>query len=386
MKIAITSTIHLLTYTNYGSILQACALQKTLREMGHQPFMVQLRRKPRLERRLGGILPLSWVTAFFNAVYFVRLCRFGVRRTWGFFSLAHRYLSFSPLVYELEDAEMPEADAYLCGSDQVWGDHPESGAFPACKFFADKPGPQCFSYAASANWDALSEHWRQLAGRFLPQFRAVSVREDRGVEICRELGVQDCSLVCDPVFLVKPEEWRRLIPSRPLIAEPYVLFYVLNTADLTQTPHAAVQRYCREKGYRFINLAAQGAESTDTAKLSRRIGPLDFLNLICHAQAIVTNSFHGSMFSALFDRPFLTCLQFGATAAENSRFTSSLRLLGQEVRLCRGNEANLTLLELPPHVAEKRIPEWRREGLIFLQQTLDCIAKDTKDSALIDTI
>ena len=177
------------------------------------------------------------------------------------------------------------------------------------------------AYAASMGGFRLTNGYqRHFFGKYLRGFDYISLREQDGVDECRALGFSKARLVPDPTLLIEAEQYRA-ISEKPAIAEgkKYVLLYLLgNPIDVEVDEIAA---WARSKQYELIYTASQGRED-EFAKYDAT--PQEWLGLIDHAEAVITNSFHGMVFSILFNKPFLVIPISGAWSRMNSRLTTTL--------------------------------------------------------------
>lgn len=382
MKINIISCPSCYIFGNFGSALQAHALQMVLKQMGHDPLLVLSMDFP--SHRFP-----SWAERCYSAlrVYapFVRrvtdAVRLGLNAIVGarsrrklFASFVRRYLSVTSFGYTRQERIdcLPAADAYICGSDQILG---ACAADMSC-FFPKVNRSQCIAYAASGSWPLLEQNEACIkrVGPYLREFRGVGVRESQGKEFCNKAGVQDVAVTIDPTMLLPAGHYERLMSPEPIIQEPYMLFYMLNMTSSADIPLEEAKRYCAEHHLRLIVLSGQGSQQLLSGELNDMTGPLEFLNLIKHASAVMTNSFHGSIFCVLFQTPYLVCLQSGKTAPENVRFHSAHGRLGQSARITAVGASDMSLLQVPPTSAAPLLEQWKSESYMFLRKHLDAIA------------
>ncbi len=201
-------------FRNYGSLFQCYALQQVLKNAGHTPFLIR-RRVNSYEWTLSRFFKrLIWVLlhplAYLNGKIWSKHQTAYVDITAeGFRSFFHAAIVSTPQQYGERElmTSPPEADCYICGSDQVW-----TGAIPSA-FLLFAEGHKRIAYAASCKWLHVDKEWRDLARQSLPQFHAISVREKVGCEICNSLlsnSSHSVSLAVDPVLLLTPEAWNQL--------------------------------------------------------------------------------------------------------------------------------------------------------------------------------
>lgn len=387
MKINILTISSFFIYNNFGSTLQAYALQETLKKMRHEPMLIL---NTDIFRRT---FP-HWAESFYSSLRF--LCPFlrhlidrvllkyksvGKNRAKRdhFLSFVHQNIRTTYYGYTQHERihHLPKANAYICGSDQIWG----WGADDMSYFFPHKDRSKCIAYAASGSWPMLSRDnaWLSAVSPYLKDFQAVGVRENEGLDLCKKAGANNVHHTIDPTLLLPAEHYERMMPQSRAIKEPYLLLYMLNISSLSEAPLNQAKQYCKEHKLRLVTLSGQGAERVLPSELNKTVGPLEFLNLIKHATAIITNSFHGSIFSLLFQVPYLICLQKGDHAVENARFYSTHTKLSQADRIATPETLDLNLLNEPPANALPLLTAWRQESYEFLRKNLEAIAAKQND-------
>ena len=278
---------------NYGGILQNYALQAVLKELGHEPFTLDCR--PFLHRsviqknipRLLSGKPL-----------------FGHRLP-VFQQFVSENLSTVPAGRCYKARQLEGMDAVIVGSDQVWRSRYNYGTLEAMFLgFAPSFSGPIVAYAASFGldrWDA--DERKQARCRALAQrFKAVSVREASGIQICREaLGVE-AALVPDPVILLQAADYVALCKDVPPVGEAYTAAYILDDNPASQEALA---------GARFpVRRCTSGVEATLTVP--------QWIALFRDAQEVITDSFHGAVLAALLEKP-CTLVQNAARGAERFR-------------------------------------------------------------------
>lgn len=380
MKVAVITLDDKFLYGNFGSAMQSYALQVVLREMGHEPIVVRWAPMFRSFRKLklsflyklfSIVCPhlWDWAVSLYAALRATPAKRKHLAKGRRFF---HRHVKATLTAFppEMIPNCLPKADAYICGSDQVWHDSTVVNLHYDFLFLAGAPRGRCISYAASAPWARLDEKWVSVASRYLPNFCAVSVREEQGVPFCKAAGAENAFVAADPVLLLPQKHYEPLAAGAPIVKGDYLLCYVLNCTFPIEAQQK-LQHFCQEQGMQLMILSGQGAKFSYGTAIGDNVGPEEFLNLIKNAKAVVTNSFHGSMFSLIFGKPLLVCLQDGNTAAENVRFTSTLPRLGQAHRMCTAEQLDTSLLLEAPVL---NIEQWREESLNFLRCALGSLS------------
>lgn len=358
MKVGIVTLERYWMLRNYGTLLQCHALQTVLRRMGHEPVLVQ-RLHEREESQRWDFL---WHTLHFCAHPFSTWA--GWRSLSCFRRFVREHITATETCCKEGELAMspPSADAFICGSDQVWSKCGEGA------FLSFAPPGRRIAYAPSAPWAECGEAWKALAREFLPGFAGVSVREDAGAELLGGMGI-NATVVVDPVLLLRPGDYAELMPpSRH--RKPYMLVYTLNLPALQDVFWDEAKQYAAEHHLDMVVVALQGAEKHFPASMLSTPAPGELLRLFADAACVLTNSFHGTAFSLLFGKPFASIAQRGKTATQNPRFHTLLAHTGQERRLVQDPAQLPDLLGSPSLDAAPALDAWRAQSLQFLQAAL----------------
>lgn len=231
--------------------------------------------------------------------------------------------------------ELKRYDAIVCGSDQLWA--PSNVLADYFTLTIIPEAMKRFSYAASFGVSEIPFLLRGKYRSFLSKLDDISVREEQGKKIVKEVAFRDSEVVLDPTLMLEPEEWIE-VSRRSSIQEerPYLFCYFLGTAS---EHRSFAKKLARKQNLKLVtiphfkrwNLADEnfGDEQIYDA------GPSEFLNLIRHAEYVCTDSFHGTVFSIIFMRRFAVFERFKKNSAEstNSRIYHLLNSLGLEEQL-----------------------------------------------------
>lgn len=288
---------------NAGASLQAYALLTYLTQLGHDVEIIDY--KPDY---LSGHYSFTMVNPAYDRpvvkqLYLLlklpgRIKRFlGIRKS-RFDSFKQNFLRISAVKYKSNEElkkNPPEADIVFAGSDQIWNPLFQNGRDPAFYLdFATKNSIKA-SYAASFAVDKIPWEYINQIERYLKKFDYVSVRETSAIKILDTLNIQKGYCVCDPVFLLERKEWEKL--TFPVSEEDYLFVYDFdNNNDIKNL----AQKVAYEKKLKIYSFF-----SVDYAdKCFDKEGPLGFLSLIKNAKFVLSNSFHATAFSIIFERPF----------------------------------------------------------------------------------
>jgi hypothetical protein len=211
------------------------------------------------------------------------------------------YLTVTQTCRTLEDIStcVSDANVLIAGSDQIWNSYSlENGLDSA--FYLDF-GPEeavKISYAASFGVNEVKEKDRSFVVEMLKNFDHISIREEKGRKLLEELGFKG-KVVVDPVFLLDKKEWESLTVNMTMPA-PYILIYSIG--NISDSMFSMIRQIQGKTGYKAIcvrsNRHIRGIEEITDA------GPAEFVSLIKNASFVISNSFHATAFSLIFEKEF----------------------------------------------------------------------------------
>lgn len=238
---------------------------------------------------------------------------------------------------------------FLVGSDQLWLPSNISADYYTLNFVPNGSGIRKIAYATSFGVSKLPAKQAKMAKMFLPHFDSIMVREESGKKLVKELIGLDVPVVCDPTMLFTAEEWGKILPQKRRFIEPYILCYFLGNnpeqriwakklAQITnnrivQLPH--LDEYIKsDEGFADYPLYD--------------VDPLEFVSLIRDAQYVLTDSFHCTSFSILYQKIFF-CFRrypYDNKVSTNGRLYSLLNSIGLSERILSGKELVEDCLQL----------------------------------------
>ena len=326
--------IGILTYhraENYGALLQAYGLKIYLSSLGHDVSFVdywpeyhqKYHKILRMDKILYGSLKEKLVSIY--NVLFWGMFRYRRRRNLQRFMHEHLGLTQNPL-YSKDNDIVKGYDCVVYGSDQIWRKQSQISdiGFNSWYFGSDNIiTPVKIAYAASMGQILCSEDDHSYLIKYLGGFSHLSVREQDLKEKLNTLGFHP-ELVCDPVFLLPKEEWRKIFSPQEY-KEKYILVYNLlenkETVVLAEKIHQQTGLPIKEINIRF-GIRHLGKRYIRIAKVD------DFLSLIDNAEYVVSNSFHGVAFSLIFEKNFFAI----GMEEKSSRVISLLNIAGLDDR------------------------------------------------------
>lgn len=267
--------------------------------------------------------------------------------------------------YNLNNIKMAncESDIFITGSDQVWN-HLIIGRDTT--FFLDFTEPQkkTCSYAASIGVDNIPEEFAWLYKNAITHIQTISVREKTGVQALASIGVNDVEVMPDPTLLLAKEQWESLAVN-PNVKGKYILVYKITKADKLLK---FAKMLSKRTGLPVIYIP-NDLKSGIIGKLKLNVGPMEWLGYIKNAEYVVTNSFHGSVFSILFGRKFFSEVSEKVNPS-TSRLLNLLSLFGLEDRIISRFTDDMAEKELPNAIIKDVCIEQQKRVLKFFQKTI----------------
>lgn len=306
---------------NYGAVLQAYALQQFLDQIGIENEIIDYRCNFIEEF----YKPIK-ATPFGNPKMFTREVLYApknLRKRRRFEEFIGQHVRTSRVVHTSDELRQmnSEFDFFITGSDQVW--NMKWSGFDTAYFLDFADDQKKYSYAASFGLGGIQESQKETYHKLLHSFRELSVRENTGVKIIQGLLQRGAAVHIDPTCLIEKSQWEK-ISIKPK-ESGYVLVYMLDKSAELLNYAESIAKERNMKIIRILDTIQKDGKYEDRGFLS----PAEFLGLFANAGYIVTNSFHGLMFSTIFEKDF--CLQYQKREdAPNSRLQDFVKAYGLE--------------------------------------------------------
>lgn len=349
---------------NYGQTLQAYALYSKIKELGYEPLTASYTKRTEGERR--------WYEERF---YFPDL---RTRYSKSFQKIS-RFVSTEMRVvqcYQESDVYRLAAlcDRVVFGGDALWRVERDDPTFWGSFL---EPWKLKISYAASmvAFRQEDEEIHRRMFSVIGGHLDYISSREDKPLELLRSYsGREDGVRVCDPVFLWKRSFWGKIEQPVRGIREPYILTYLFNDdGKYNEILEAVKEKYPNREIYAI----GAGEESSGKTYMDSGTGIGEFLYLVAHCDAFVTNSFHGGAFAILFEKDFYLCERKLPFLRGDLRIKTLLEDYDLKNRFVEGKADVGKLSPINWEVVKERIEEHREKSEEFLRLAL-CDAQGKK--------
>lgn len=313
---------------NYGALLQCYALQSFILNLGYEVYVVNyIPEKIKKDDSLFHLKPWLFIKdLLFFKQHFLRRSQSN--------SFRKKFVSFSKTDVSF--------DFLVVGSDQVWNlpmTYSDSMYFGIG--FQNKNLP-VISYAASMGQD-LPIEYREMFFENLKNISKVSVREETAKNYISKGSSVSVQVVLDPVFLLSKKDWLNVVPKEKLINKPYIFVYSVDN-DNTEFVKI-VDKISEELG---LGVVCSGKSIYRDRNYKRIIktygtgGPLIFLNYLLHSDFVVTSSFHGTAFSLILQKDFISVCPL----SNASRLTDLLKRLDCYSRIIKNtSDLNKKLLK-----------------------------------------
>ena len=294
-KVGVITFLH---NDNYGSSLQAYALQRAIRGMEHECMHLDYMpdRKEKIRNLLGSGNDLKLIMDGIRKRN-VKAGQEGARKKSGAIPAFYdRHMRLSPVCHNQEELKAAAAgcDVLVCGSDQIWNPVWLNPAY----FLTFAPeNVRKISYAASLGVSVppVERKIRKIR-KWTDGFAAISVREKEGAALLKRMTGRDAAVMPDPVCLLSAAEWAEIAEPAPA-GKPYLLCYFIGEND---TYWDQVQHLEDETGLRVLVMPVTEESYRSGYELLDGAGPEGFLGAVQHAEMLVTDSFHGLAFGTIF--------------------------------------------------------------------------------------
>lgn len=382
MKRKTVGIITILKVNNYGAELQAFALQRKLQLMGYDSEIIDyLFYKNKRHKREKISMPFYFyplkmrikeiILPFYEKMKLIGCYRENKKREKRFEDF-HRNTKFSLKTYE-SYSELyntpPQYDVYCVGSDQVWNPGCYTNLSPYFLSFASQDAKK-ISYASSFGVSELPKSSKKMYAELLKKMSYISVREDAGVSIVRELINKEAELVADPTMLLTKEEWEDVEKEYENIPRRYVFIYELHPIEYIKI---IAKKVAKELNVPIVRIckSVKSIDEKDGIINIVDAGPAEFLSLVHNALCVVTNSFHGTVFSIIYNRSFYCVVS--DKIKNNSRQISILNQCGLLDRLIydRSDLLEFKFLEIDYGVPNERLESFRNSSVNYLKKAVD---------------
>ena len=368
-------------HSNYGGLLQAFALQKALTSLGHESLLInnETSNYPNWRKRISFVKQKVFQLIKGGSVIRPDLTSKKDKKIIGAHSakFVEQYINKTglvPAIFNFEDVKSYNFEGYIVGSDQVWRpNYTPSIATYFYDFLKSNSSVKKISYAASFGvdqWQYSSKETENCA-MLAKMFDAVSVREDSGIDLCANFLNVASVKVLDPTLLIPKSDYENLVEKAQLIKPTGKLFtYILDRSPANRNMEEKAASYL--KTTHFTAMPRKDMLNLSSENIKEFIFPPveEWINGFMSADYIITDSFHGPLFSIIFNKRFIS---IGNKKRGLSRFNSILTLLGLEHRLLLNVEEfnpELLIQDIDWTQVNEKLSVEKEYSLKFLQTNL----------------
>ncbi|MCC8068600.1 MAG: polysaccharide pyruvyl transferase family protein [Ruminococcus sp.] len=368
--------IGLITYHNaynFGSVLQAYATQQTLNKLGHTNEIINYQTKSQTEIYQQDIRFKDGIKTFLYSLKFLPYWNQRKIRRDKFRKFISTYLNVSQIIvttYEEVKNKVPKYPILMSGSDQIWnsacGEFRHESSDAILPYFLNFGNPQK-RIALSSSIGERDLNYIKNFSKYLKEFDFLSSREPLGCKYISEVSQKDVTLVSDPTWFLTKDEWD-ILKINKNTKKPFIFIY---TIGFWNKPFKSiiepVIELARRNNWDIINVSPVFCIDIKGIKCPQDVGPLDFLYYIKNAELVISNTFHGTIFPALFERPFISY-----NAYLGSRQQQILNLIGldNQIVMTPGDLFRTLKTNLYIPKTSERIGELRERSFEYLKLCL----------------
>ncbi len=373
---------------NYGSMLQAYATQKILDNMNIENetinisqnidfkkgkkkyYLAQLFNIPFIKTKLGMLKLKFYKKLNKNLGKNIALRDKKYESFQKEFKLTKPYKTYRELAIQAKKYK-----SIIVGSDQLWLPVNVVADYYTLTWVEDRINK--ISLATSFGVSYIPKKYQDKYKYFLQRINHISVREDEGVKLCYDLANVEATLVCDPTLLLTKSEWDIVASKKRLIKDKYILCYFLGK-NIAHRKFA--EKLKAQTGLKIVSLN----HADEYVKYSDKfaditpydIGPREWLNLIKNAEYICTDSFHGTVFSLIYNKTFFNFRRYNKKnkASTNSRIDSLLKIAGiSNERILTGleNVADVLNYKIDFKKVNKNLAKFKEKSSEFLKNSVE---------------
>ena len=355
---------------NYGSMLQAYALQSFLKSIDYNAKIINF--CPLSQENLYSLFPkeVSWKTKLKASLRMI-LYPSTIKKHFNFKLFLKNYLDTTPKYKSVNELKKkcPVFDVYISGSDQIWNS--EIDDFSDAYLLSFVEHQRRVSYAASFGpIGIISATKQEMMREELNRYRTISVREEKSVALIQEMIHRTVPVMPDPTLLLTRHQWDAILPDNFAIPkQEYILLYALcdepeldNITDFISKNldlPVVITKYL--SGSKFFTYFKYKRKTT--------CGPREFLSLLKNSKFVLSASFHGTVFSIIYQKPFF--VYKGVADARISTLLKNTNLLERAITAENMEGRISKAYQIDFSQSESFIQTERKRAVQFLQKALE---------------
>lgn len=374
-KIAIVNRTNL---KNFGSVLQVYALCHTVKKLGYESEVVwqsgnmsknfDIRPYKIIKIGLKILRHPSLIRTTLKTLREVNSAVIDEEKTKKFDSFVN--INFKQSFYSPDEIKkIAASDKYykfICGSDQIWV---TTTLYPdPMMYLRFAPKNKRVAYAPSLGRNYIPDYNKSILKKYIKDIPNISIREDDGRHLVKELTGRDAIVVADPTLLMKSTEWDKLkininTPNK------YILCYFLD--EPSSYTKSAICKFAKELDFNIVILGKLNNIDFPINRIKYPCaGPGEFLDLISKAEMVITDSYHGMLFAINYHKKFWSVERAYSQFDQSSRQLTILNRLGLKERYLK-NDFILTNEEIDYNSVQSKINEFVSLSIKYLKDSLN---------------
>lgn len=352
-------------YFNYGNRLQNYALQEVLKSINCEKVntLVYNNDNSKVKLKFSDIKSKS-ILKKIMIYYYINLKEYLNRKTYRnrtefFINFTKKYIN----EVDFQKCDIQEIESYdyiVAGSDQIW--NPHYSKLNSFYFMNFVPRHKRVTYAASFGVSEIPDNLYENYQKHIAEIERLSVREESGQKLIQQLTGKSAKVHLDPTLLLTKAQWNEIaMPSKTKPTNPYVLTYFLG--EKPDNIQNEILKFATENNCEIVDLGSI------KDKKAYEAGPSEFIDYIKNCKIMFTDSFHGTVFSIIFEKPFIVYDRIGINNMF-TRISTLLSKLGLEKRMKVNNDLNEDLLIVDYERCNCIIQNERENSLRYLKDSL----------------
>ena len=377
-KIAI---INRTNFKNYGSVLQCYALCKAVKDIGYESEIVW--ETGNLSKNFD-FRPNKIVASVWKLITHPKLLSSTLTNVSDLGSrvisektveLFDEFVSMEIVQKKFSHRELvriAKTDEYskvICGSDQIWCS--TTLYVDPLMYLRFAPEKKRIAYAPSIGRDFIPDYNKRRMKKYINAIPHLSIRESAGARLIKELTGRDAEIVLDPTLLHTRSDWD-LVKADVKADTSYVLCYFLDAPS--EETQKKITEFAKSRGLAVIALGQklEYCEAQGVSVLYPDCGPREFLSYVEMADITITDSYHGMLFSIIYEKEFYSIERAYRQYDQSSRQKTVLSALSLEDRyLSPSDEMKFVTEPVDYGRVEKILAQRRKESIAFLKNAIE---------------
>ena len=335
--------------TNYGATYQMYALQQVLKKYDERVEVVNYqheKKKEKINIKKIVFLPIKLI------------------KEYEFKKFRKKYIKFSKTKYNTNSIKKnpPKYDVYVTGSDQVWNPRTMNEDIRDVYFLniGDEKIKR-ISYAPSIGVQTLEKEDEDYIHKKLERLNYISIREETGKNLIKDLTEKNVNVTLDPTLLLKKEDWLKIEKAKNIPKEKYIFVYTIEPSEKVID---MINYIAKSKNMKVIHTGFLKKYQNEIRKPFA--DPNEFLGLVHNAELVLTNSFHGTVFSIIYQKDFLAFPR----GEMNSRIKNLLEKLDLNDRFIEKKENIKNCSEINYNKVLENLNYQRDESIKYIEEAL----------------